>query len=356
MHDLSDMKKRSRSILQYKKELETKSDCYKPGVFWENALEKIEKLYLHDGISNFRNHPINLSFFVPTYGYPGSGLSLSTRNRLIKLINNCNNEKDRKLIWSKINGNQHALADYRVFAVKNSQNDPFGLRNFSESEIGKPIEHFLFDGSRFSRSSLNYLLGLSFLNSVDCNFKPRTILEIGGGYGSLAEVIGKSALKKFKYIGLDLPPMFLLAKDYIRKCFCNSGEMGITKSFKKEKLQINDLERFSFLPNWAIEKIHGSIDLFVNFISFQEMEPEIVKNYAYHIQRLNPKYLLLRNMREGKQVVNVGRIGVKKPIKRQDYLKMFANYELIKSSVLEYGFQTVDSFNSEIMVLKKLKK
>ena len=347
------MKKRSESIWQYKKELETEGNCYKPSVFWENALKKIEKLYLQKGISNFRNSPINLSFFVPTYGFPGNGLSRSTRNELIKLINNSKNEKDRKLIWSQVNGKQHALADYRVFAVKNKQNDPFGLRNFSESKIGNPIEHFLFDGNWFSRSSLNYLLGLSFLNSIDCNFEPRTILEIGGGYGSLAEVIGKSNLNGFKYVGLDLPPMFLLAKDYIEKCFSDKDEMSITKNLKKEKLHINELERFSFLPNWAIEKIHGSIDLFVNFISFQEMEPEIVKNYAHHIKRLKPKYLLLRNMREGKQVVSDSQIGVKKPIKSKDYLKMFANYQLIESSVLEYGFQTVDEFNSELMVLKK---
>ena len=95
MNKLNNMKKRSRSILGYKKELETERNCYKPGVFWENALKKIEKLYLHNGITNFRNNPINLSFFVPTYGYPGNGLSLSTQNKLIKLINNSKDEKDR---------------------------------------------------------------------------------------------------------------------------------------------------------------------------------------------------------------------------------------------------------------------
>ena len=350
------MIKRSRSILYYKKELEIKSDYYKPSIFWQSALKKIEKLYLCSGLSNFRNHPTNLSFFVPTYGYPGNGLSVGVKNKLITLIKTSKSEKDQKLLWSQINGNLHALADYRVFEVKNQQNDPFGLRNFSESKVGKPIEHFSFNRRWFSRSSLNYLLGLSFLNSVDCNFKPRTILEIGGGYGSLAEVIGKSSLNNFKYIGLDLPPMFILAREYIEKCFRGRDEMAITESLTDEKLQVNDLERFSFLPNWTIEKLHGSIDLFVNFISFQEMEPEIVKNYAYHIQRLKPKYLLLRNMKEGKQVVADGRIGVKTPIKRKDYLKIFTNYELIESSVLEYGFQTVDEFNSELMVLKRLKE
>ena len=53
---------------------------------------------------------------------------------------------------------------------------------------------------------------------------------------------------------------------------------------------------------WQIEKLKGKIDLFVNFISFQEMEPEVVKNYLLKVINLKPKYILLRNLREGKQI------------------------------------------------------
>ena len=109
----------------------------------------------------------------------------------------------------------------------------------------------------------------------------------------------------------------------------------------------------SFLPNWRIEDLHGSIDLFVNFISFQEMEPHIVKNYISHVQRLSPKWVLLRNMREGKQLATDNVVGVKKQITTENYLEYFSDYELVKSSVLEYGFETVDGFSSELMVLKK---
>ena len=45
-------------------------------------------------------------------------------------------------------------------------------------------------------------------------------------------------------------------------------------------INIKNLPKYSFLPNWEIENLVGDIDLFVNFISFQEMEPQIVKNYA----------------------------------------------------------------------------
>ena len=119
------------------------------------------------------------------------------------------------------------------------------------------------------------------------------------------------------------------------------------------KLNFTDLKQFSFLPNWKIEDIQGNIDFFINFISFQEMEPDIVKNYIFHIQRLKPEWILLRNMREGKQIAKHNKIGVKKPVKKKDYISYLDRYELVNTSVLEYGYQTIDGFNSEILVLKR---
>ena len=89
--------------------------------------------------------------------------------------------------------------------------------------------------------------------------------------------------------------------------------------YLKEKIEIDKLSNLNYLPNWAIENLNGKIDLFVNFISFQEMEPDIVENYAFHIQRLEPEFLLLRNLREGKQKKTNGNLGVKKPILKDDY-------------------------------------
>ena len=75
------------------------------------------------------------------------------------------------------------------------------------------------------------------------------------------------------------------------------------KSFDGE-INIQKLPKFTFLPNWRVEDLRGEIDLFVNYISFQEMEPHIVRNYAKEVMRLNPKFILLRNLREGKQKRN----------------------------------------------------
>ena len=46
------------------------SALYEPGAFWKEALDSILKIYLEKGIKDFRSEPVNLSFFVPTYGWP----------------------------------------------------------------------------------------------------------------------------------------------------------------------------------------------------------------------------------------------------------------------------------------------
>jgi hypothetical protein len=95
------------------------------------------------------------------------------------------------------------------------------------------------------------------------------------------------------------------------------------------------------------------VDLFVNFISFQEMEPHIVKNYLGHVTRLGARWILLRNMREGKQLRKNDWVGVDTPILGDDYLAMLPAYELLERNVIPFGYQTVDGFHSELLLLKR---
>jgi hypothetical protein len=105
---------------------------------------------------------------------------------------------------------------------------------------------------------------------------------------------------------------------------------------------------------WQLEKLRGQVDLFVNFISFQEMEPHIVRNYLSHVARLGTRWVLLRNMREGKQKRSAGHhVGVDTPILGDDYLAMLPGYELVARNVLPFGYRTVDGFHSELLLLRK---
>jgi len=85
------------------------------------------------------------------------------------------------------------------------------------------------------------------------------------------------------------------------------------------------------------------------------MEPYILKNYIKHIFRLKPKYILLRNLREGKQkITEKNQIGVKQQIKTNLYKSLLkTNYNLIFQNVLPFGYKTYDNFNSEILIFKR---
>jgi putative sugar O-methyltransferase len=327
------------------------SSLYKPGPFWENALENIAKNFVQNGIENFRNSILNLEFFVPTYGTPGNGFSKKQIDSIVEKTVGFS-LKQRAYVKNSFNGLNHASADYGTFFSSNFKNDPLNLLSFSESSVGNPVEHFTFDKRHYSRSALNYLLGLTFLQHSVPNFVPSKVLEIGGGFGTLGEILYKCKIPDLQYINLDLPPMFSIASQYSKSVFSETEVCELNDPLETN-LAIGTLSKLNFLPNWSIERLEGEIDLFVNFISFQEMEPEIVKNYAYHIQRLNPNFLLLRNLREGKQKVNGNKLGVKNPIMGKDYLSFFDRYKVKELNAFPFGYRTVDGFNSELMLLER---
>ena len=130
--------------------------------------------------------------------------------------------------------------------------------------------------------------------------------------------------------------------------------MTYEKTREEKYININSLTKASVLCPWQIEHLQGEIDLFLNFISFQEMEPDVVKNYLKHISRLKTRWILLRNIREGKQVrKNGSSVGVEVPIKTDDYLAMLPKYRLIERNVFPYGYLTVDNFHSELLLLRR---
>ena len=84
------------------------------------------------------------------------------------------------------------------------------------------------------------------------------------------------------------------------------------------------------------------------------MEPDVIKNYVSKIIKLSPKFILLRNLREGKQKKNKKKVGVTKQTKKLDYIRFFSkNYILIASNVIPFGFKTYDNFSSELLLFKR---
>ena len=336
-------------------QLKKQKPIYQPTAFWAAACEKISKELVDEGIENFRRNTTALSYFVPNFGAPASGLSREQVEKLTQMLaaSYPNETKSQQTLNHYLSGKQAALADYRVLlASDNLKQFPY-LHSFSESDCGQPIEQFEFDGKKYSRSSLNYLLGLSFLKRQLGEDVPKSVLEIGGGFGTLGEIWAQSGIDGWKYIDIDIPPTQFVADYYLKAVLGSSFVTGFDEVVEDQAIDIQNLKPASVLCSWQIEQLVGNIDLFVNFISFQEMEPEVVANYLHHVDRLNCRWVLLRNMREGKQLKRQGHAGVEVPITSDDYLNMLRNYRLVERNVHPFGFETVDGFHSELQLFKR---
>lgn len=325
---------------------------YKPTIFWENASKKIYQFFLKNKITNFKRYFLINNYFVPLYNLKKE----YNVQKILKLIKKINISKKLSLsIRDLVEGKSHVLSDYRVFKAADILKKLPILNDFTETNLGNPLEQFQFDKKKFSRSSLNYLLGLVFLKNCTKKFVPRVTLEIGGGYGALGEIFGFSRIKKFKYINIDLPTQAYVTEMYLSKLFGAGKVTSYMSTRKMNIINIKKLKNFTSLVSWQIEMLKGKIDLFVNFISFQEMEPNVVKNYLDVISRLKPNYILLRNLREGKKLKKGQIMGVKKAIKSQYYINSLKkNYSIINRNVIPFGYRTFDNFNSELLLFKRI--
>lgn len=350
------MKNRYTSLERALNDLRDARDIYAPSLFWKEASETIANEIIEKGIENFRSIRKAQGFFVPMYRRQGNVIREEIADEIRNLMERLAGGKTKPFMGVEefLSGHMQALADYRVFrAADNPEKAPY-LHEFTECNFGNPDEQIHFEGRAFSRSALNYILGLSFLKKHLDGDVPKVLLEVGGGFGSLGEIFLFPGQGDLKYIDIDIPPIGFVAEEYLKHAV-KSGEVATyEKTADLSEIKIDNLPAATVLAPWQIEKLVGKIDLFINFFSFQEMEPHIVENYLMHVDRLCPKWICLRNMREGKQVKKTpDGIGVEKPILGDDYPKMLPNYSLIESNVIPFGAETVDGFHSELYLFKR---
>ncbi len=339
-------------------DMNTQSELYRPTAFWERALTSLVTGLKEGGIENFRALPQSLSFFVPTYAFP---LHLMEKERLQPVIDTLHSletpcKRSTLRVKNFLSGQQLAMADYRVQAASDIDCPPF-TNAISESTTGNPLEQFEFDGRRFSRSFLNYLLGINFLKKHVKNQQIENVLEIGGGFGTLGEILLGDNRNNCFYIDVDIPPLSFVSAYYLGHVFGKEHIGSYEELRSSDLLEIEKLKKHykaACLCSWQLPKLSGKIDLFVNFISFQEMEPFVVENYCNHILRLEPEFVLLRNLKEGKQKKTDSRPqGVETPILGTDYDTFLPGYNLIDTDTTIFGFLTEDGFHSELRLYKK---
>ena len=341
------------------KDMDSAPALYQPTQFWKHGVQKIVDDLYDNGFEQFRTLSSVQSFFSPKYSFPDYYVNPDFYVDIGEKIvgNKFVKPKRWKLeVESFLSGKMKAYNDYRLFIATSKNTHPY-LDRITESTVGDPVEQFVFQGRRFSRSMLNYLLGVNYLKRFFDLEDINTVLEIGGGYGTLGEILLQDQRNHCFYLNVDIPPAGFISTYYLKKVIGADliGDYGSLKSC--QTLRISDLAaqyKGVVLCPWQLPEIEGAVDLFVNFISFQEMEPEVVQNYFIHVRRLNPKYILLRNLREGKpKVQNKGGLGVETPILGRDYDQFLPDYHLVDTNTTPFGYKTEDGFHSELRIYQK---
>lgn len=319
-------------------DLEVAPELYRPTDFWRTGLEKVVADLRERGFDDFRRHPSATFFYAPRYApvsRPAAALS-----KAFGLVGS-----PGRLISERIDQVPVARAHHAVVRALDPAERAPSIAGFSESTVGSPTEQLVFDGRRFSRSSLNYLRALVMLKRAVPDLDVSTVLEIGGGFGTLGEIlVGRN--EGLRYIDVDIPPVAAVATHYLRQVFGTGRVLDYAATRERETIAVDGItEPATVLCSWQLPKLTGTVDLFANFISFQEMEPEVVQNYAKLVTDLGARWLLLRNSPTGKP-------NVREPMLRHRYLEFFDAYELIDSDAGLYG-QDSEGTVSEVMVLAR---
>ncbi len=340
------------------KDMALQDQLYKPTAFWEFGSSQIIEALEKYGVENFRQSANTRHFFVPGYTVVEY---LEDPEKYDKVVDDfrkmVTDQRFAIRIEKLFKGHTGAFNDYRVLLASNIDKKPF-TDTISESKIGNPLEQIAFDERYFSKSMMNYLLGLNFLKRTVDTSNISTVMEIGGGFGTLGEILLGDKRNEAFYINADIPPVGFVSSYYLQEVF---GKEQIADYEMLKDLEILDIETLKKkymglnLCSWQVPQLRGKIDLFVNFISFQEMEPEIVENYCNYVNKLEPKYILLRNMLEGKRKQSeTFKAGVLDPILGDDYNKFLPNYKLIAKDSAVFGFITEDNFHSELRIYERI--
>lgn len=339
-------------------DMSLQSELYRPTTFWECGLKVIIDELEENDVKDFRSLTMTRNYFVPGY----SAIEyLENPTKYDAVIDEFDTLVADKRFTTRLQrvftGYNGAFNDYRVLQASNRNTIPY-TDKVSESSVGNPIEQHIFDNRNFSRSFLNYLLGLNFLKQNVDTSNIKTVMEIGGGFGTLGEILLGDERNEAFYVNADIPPVSFVSSYYLKEVFGKDAIADYVDLRDLETLDIPTLQKqykALNITSWQVPKLQGKIDLFVNFISFQEMEPEVVENYCKYVDNLKPQYILLRNMLEGKKKKNeTYMLGVEKPILGDDYNTFLPNYKLIASDSDIFGFVTEDGFHSQLRIYERI--
>lgn len=299
---------------------------YRPTNFWQPGLRRLLGDMDEMGLERFKAWPSAAYWFYPTYA---ANVRPETAAAAVERALEAQPDVNQPWLREALTGAAEARRDFEVVRLMwDQQRWPFKVMARGESRIGEPPQHFRLAGDKrgWTKPYLNYLLCLAAL-SRHVDRPPRSVLEIGGGFGVLGEILMRRS-SRVRYVDLDIPPLMTVASYYLRELVgdridvYDDGWAGRVRQ-----------DRSAVLPPWRIDDVDGPFDLFVNCFSFQEMEPHVVANYIAKVAEKDVAWVVSLNSRKGKPKATDGGIGVVEQVTSARIIAMFSDhgYELVET-------------------------
>ena len=211
-----------------------------------------------------------------------------------------------------------------------------------ENLIGKPILYkFLFFRETGTNIYNNFLYSIT--NHYIKKVKPKSVLEIGSGFGKLASLIINN--HKLNYTIIEYPGQALVNKYYLDQAINKKRKVNLVI----EKNQISKLKKknINIIPFTYCNhdsKIFYNTDLIINTNSFQHMSYKDINFYCKLIKKNNIKYIVSLNRAKPRLQ---GEYKFKKVFLENNFQILKEDSFQIKDSI--YGIQ-----NHEILLIKNI--
>ena len=318
--------------------------CYRPTHYWQPYVDRLTRTIREVGVVRFRAlyEPLFMSFgvtHVPDLLVPEFSRSayreLTGVKRAVFSVLNRSGVLPR-LVSNHVESHIRTFNAFRdaCFHLAAARDDDGEILRISDSGLGEPRDLFCpenHEGVQYTLAFLRYFMDYLWVRRVTDFHWLKSVLELGSGYRGQAEVILK-LYPDVRYVLCDIPPQVYVAEQYLKAVF--PGEVsGYLETAAMPEIDLGRTRRITIMAPWQLEHLVGNVDLFWNSASFQEMEPDVVANYAHVIQPHVERYVYLKQYPGGQVEAARDRdVGVISKTTREDYKRLFSELTLIRES------------------------
>ena len=269
-------------------DMRDQQDIWKPTAYWLDYCDRITAEIRRSGLKDFRrnwnlikgygNTPVGERFEAFQSDWARKAYALVSRLPPFRMIEWRHGKQtrayDRDLArWAYY----HALLLHAF--IKEGEHAAPILDSVEDSSVGNPVV-FDLDGRKYSSNLLRRITTVAVMLQCAPEAPRRRILEIGGGYGVMPEILMKLDRGDIDYfVALDIPPIVHIQTQYLKSVF--PGRVMDYRAVRDmPAIRPEDIAgSILVIPPWMLPRLDLDFDLLYNSISFQEMEPAVVENY-----------------------------------------------------------------------------